>query len=280
MWSPQDNGLALSLLQRLAAAVPLAAGALGALVRQPAVEPEAVEPAVPAAKPQTRLKGPSRYTFCQHPDCAQGSAELFRTARGAAEEAGLDLTLERTLTLCPGTCSLGPFVGLPERGFFYYRLPPRRMAQVFAETAQEGRLVFPHLYLRPTKVTDSRVVFDRREQLLIGIELGLCPVDLAAYLFEFNAAEYCGKCVPCRAGMPQVRGLLVRILEGRARPEEVDLLEELVWTIADSSYCRFTEKVTAPVRVALQFGREAFARHCRPDLWPHRHHLTGRPLER
>ena len=35
-----------------------------------------------------------------------------------------------------------------------------------------------------------------------------CMVDVAKYFLEFNKDESCGKCTPCRAGIPQMLGIL------------------------------------------------------------------------
>ena len=43
---------------------------------------------------------------------------------------------------------------------------------------------------------------------------GLCPVDMARAFLELCHAQTCGKCVPCRDGLPQLAKLLEKILNG------------------------------------------------------------------
>lgn len=50
------------------------------------------------------------------------------------------------------------------------------------------------------------------------------PVEIAWRLSKFFAHESCGKCTPCREGSGWIERVLWRILNGRGRPEDLDLL--------------------------------------------------------
>ena len=54
-----------------------------------------------------------------------------------------------------------------------------------------------------------------------------CMVDVAKYFLDFLQDESCGKCVPCRVGVDRMLEIVTDISEGRGRPEQLDLLEEL-----------------------------------------------------
>ena len=60
---------------------------------------------------------------------------------------------------------------------------------------------------------------------------GLCPVDLALNFLNLCRAQNCGKCVPCRIGLAQISALLTDVLDGRAKPETLRLIEETARTV-------------------------------------------------
>ena len=45
---------------------------------------------------------------------------------------------------------------------------------------------------------------------------GLCPVDITRAFLELCHAQTCGKCVPCRIGLWQLKNLLTDVLNGEA----------------------------------------------------------------
>ena len=53
------------------------------------------------------------------------------------------------------------------------------------------------------------------ERRIIASPPGLCPLDLASSFLKLCAAQTCGKCVPCRVGLPQLERLIEDILDGR-----------------------------------------------------------------
>jgi len=226
--------------------------------RQPRRDEEAP---LPVTGGQRTPHGVTRFTFCHHPHCTRGDATLQAAVRREALRLGLDLQTARALTLCDGTCQDGPFVGLPQLGLFYHGLSVGEVRSMLKETTQQGRLLFRRLYLDPTVVTDSRLIFERHQNLLIAMEEDYCLVGLVTYLFEFNAAESCGKCFPCRLGVHRVERLLSSLMTGGAQEKDLAALEEVAWTMAQASYCQFAERVTLPLRLALRLARGEFERH-------------------
>lgn len=45
---------------------------------------------------------------------------------------------------------------------------------------------------------------------------GLCPVDMSRAFLEICHAQSCGKCVPCRVGLGQLKNLITDVLDGKA----------------------------------------------------------------
>lgn len=75
--------------------------------------------------------------------------------------------------------------------------------------------------------------------------------ETAFYLAEFNAAESCGKCTPCREGAPRAREMLAS--DNKAG------LEELLEVMAVASLCGLGQMAPGPIRSALHFWPELFA---------------------
>ena len=57
---------------------------------------------------------------------------------------------------------------------------------------------------------------------------GLCPVDISRAFLELCHAQTCGKCVPCRIGLSQLKHLITDVLNGEATMETLDLMNALL----------------------------------------------------
>ncbi len=205
--------------------------------------------------------GPTRLVICGHPQCRRGAPELRAALAREAEARELELTLGEAPTVCRGDCAGGPYLGLGELGLFYGGVAPEEAAELVTETCLAGRLLFPRLLVSPLTVTDSRVHYPRSRDALVLLEEDRCPLQAAAYIFRFNAAESCGKCLPCRLGVHRVETLLRQLENGGAGAKALQELEQLTQAMARDSYCDFAAKVTAPLRLVLELAREEVVRH-------------------
>ena len=88
-----------------------------------------------------------------------------------------------------------------------------------------------------------------------------CIVDTARFFLKFTQAESCGKCIPCRVGTKRMLEILDRICDGKGRPEDIPLLEELSENIKDGSLCALGGTAPNPVLTALKYFREEFEEH-------------------
>ena len=88
-----------------------------------------------------------------------------------------------------------------------------------------------------------------------------CMVDVARYFLTFLQDESCGKCVPCRIGVGRMLEIITDIAEGRGRPEQLGLLEELGETIRETSLCALGKTAPNPVLSTLQYFREEYEAH-------------------
>jgi NADH:ubiquinone oxidoreductase subunit F (NADH-binding)/NADH:ubiquinone oxidoreductase subunit E len=86
---------------------------------------------------------------------------------------------------------------------------------------------------------------------VVAVPAGASIVDIVKTLVAFNAAESCGKCTPCREGLPR---LLAMIDELRSTPDVEPRVRNLAETIQLASLCGLGQ--AAPL--ALLRGLEAF----------------------
>jgi bidirectional [NiFe] hydrogenase diaphorase subunit len=83
-------------------------------------------------------------------------------------------------------------------------------------------------------------------------------VEVARYFMEFSMSESCGKCVPCRVGTYQMHEILTRMLNGRAGPSDLAMLEELTRTVNETSLCGLGQSAPNPIRSTLRYYRSEY----------------------
>ena len=87
-------------------------------------------------------------------------------------------------------------------------------------------------------------------------------VDMARqvrFAFEFCAKESCGKCTPCRIGSTRGVETVDKIIAGRDRERNVQLLRDLCEVMTDGSLCALGGLTPLPVVSALDHFSEDFA---------------------
>ena len=82
----------------------------------------------------------------------------------------------------------------------------------------------------------------------------------ARFAFEFCAKESCGKCTPCRIGSTRGVETVDKIIEGRDRQKNVELLRDLCEVMTDASLCALGGLAPMPVLSALNHFSEDFAK--------------------
>ncbi|MEX0731869.1 MAG: NADH-quinone oxidoreductase subunit NuoF [Aquisalimonadaceae bacterium] len=75
---------------------------------------------------------------------------------------------------------------------------------------------------------------------------------------RFYYAESCGQCTPCREGTGWMYRVLRRIVDGKGRPEDLELLEAAAGQIAGHTICAFGEAAAWPVQSFLKHFRHEF----------------------
>ena len=66
---------------------------------------------------------------------------------------------------------------------------------------------------------------------------GMCPIAMQLSLLQAAELQTCGKCVPCRDGIPQLARLMREVLDCRATEETLGQLRTLATLVRDTSDC-------------------------------------------
>jgi NADH-quinone oxidoreductase subunit F len=89
--------------------------------------------------------------------------------------------------------------------------------------------------------------------------------DTLSRLGRFFAHESCGKCYPCQLGTQRQMEILDRIAEGRMIAGDLERLEDVGWTMTDSSLCGLGQTAASAVLSAMKQFPELFEEAHRKD---------------
>lgn len=90
---------------------------------------------------------------------------------------------------------------------------------------------------------------------------GTCPLTVQLSLLTASKNQTCGKCVPCRDGLPQLETLLKSILEGDATMETLERMRRLATMIRDTADCAIGYQSAIEVLHGLDTFREEYESH-------------------
>jgi NADH:ubiquinone oxidoreductase subunit F (NADH-binding)/NAD-dependent dihydropyrimidine dehydrogenase PreA subunit/(2Fe-2S) ferredoxin len=96
---------------------------------------------------------------------------------------------------------------------------------------------------------------------MVVVDEDTCMVDITKFFLTFTQAESCGKCIPCRWGTKQMLDILVDITEGRGRPGDIELLQELAEAVKDDSLCGLGQTAPNPVLTSIRYFRDEYEKH-------------------
>ncbi|MBN2240685.1 MAG: NADH-quinone oxidoreductase subunit NuoF [Dehalococcoidales bacterium] len=121
----------------------------------------------------------------------------------------------------------------------------------------------------PASKLDTTVDYDALTQIgaivgsggMVVIDEDSCMVDVAKYFLDFTKDESCGKCVPCREGIPQMMSILEKITSGKAKMEDLDKLESLAMMIKTASLCALGQTAPNPVLSTIRHFRDEYEAH-------------------
>ena len=96
--------------------------------------------------------------------------------------------------------------------------------------------------------TAAVIVMDKSTDLIRAI----------ARLSQFYKHESCGQCTPCREGCGWMMRVMYRMVEGRAEPDEIDMLDQVSRQIEGHTICALGDAAAWPV--------QGLIRHFRPVM--------------
>jgi NADH-quinone oxidoreductase subunit F len=99
-------------------------------------------------------------------------------------------------------------------------------------------------------------------------------VEALANINYFYAHESCGQCTPCREGVPWMRKVTQRMVDGNAREEDADLLNSIADQIAGRTICAFGEAAAWPVQSFIAKFKDEFVEKAREQA---AHRKEGKP---
>ncbi len=123
--------------------------------------------------------------------------------------------------------------------------------------------------LLPPEMLDTPYAFDTLRAAGAHIGSGsvvvaddrACVVDLARLLTRFCAGEACGKTIPCRIGTRRLVEIADRVVEGRPKPTDMTLLEDLSADIVASALCDHERLTTLPLSSGMRYFRSELDEH-------------------
>ena len=127
--------------------------------------------------------------------------------------------------------------------------------------------------ITPNAGVDARIAtfmekFDRR---IGATPTGMCPIAFQVTLTEASAAQTCGKCIPCRDGLPQLNRMLCKIRDCEADASLLDDVRNLATMIRDTSDCAIGWEAATAVLESLDVFADEYESHlvehsCKPEI--------------
>ncbi len=113
------------------------------------------------------------------------------------------------------------------------------------------------LSIAPKASDDARIgdYVERHVRRIAAMPPGVCPVSAQLSLLQAAAAQTCGKCVPCRDGLPRLVALLERMAACEADEDALQACRALAEMVRDTSDCAIGYEAAN----ALLEGMDAFA---------------------
>ncbi len=105
--------------------------------------------------------------------------------------------------------------------------------------------------LRPGMLHSSGVVMGAGG--ITVFDASASPATVALKLAEYNAAESCGKCTPCREGTPRIAEALRRVAAGAGKASDIQDLRDLSEIVGAASLCGLGQMAGNPVNSLLHF---------------------------
>lgn len=128
----------------------------------------------------------------------------------------------------------------------------------------------------PTELLDTPIDYDSLDEAgsimgsggMVIMDKKTCMVDVAKYFLNFTEEESCGQCVPCRLGTKQLLEILKDICKGKGKKEDLDLLEELSYSVHGGSVCGLGQTAANPILTTLRYFKHEYEAHINDKCCP------------
>lgn len=129
------------------------------------------------------------------------------------------------------------------------------------EKGDPPKMSMPNIHQEAPTDALSEATMDAFRRRITATPPGQCPVTLVASLLETSAAQTCGKCVPCRDGLPQLARLMQRIARCEADEADLERARALAEMIAETSDCAIGWDAGAMFLESLERFKAEFESH-------------------
>ena len=96
---------------------------------------------------------------------------------------------------------------------------------------------------------------------MVVMDEDTCMVDIARFFLDFTRKESCGKCTHCRIGTKRMLEILQRIVDGKGRRGDIELLSDLALQIKEGSMCALGQTAPNPVLTTLRYFKNEYIDH-------------------
>ena len=121
------------------------------------------------------------------------------------------------------------------------------------------------LSIAPRSRDDARIAahLDTFARRVEATPPGMCPLAVQLTMLQTSGAQTCGKCVPCRDGIPQLAAMLKRVVDCDADEGVLEGLRALAEMIRDTSDCAIGYEAARSVLEGLDTFADEYASHLR-----------------
>ena len=119
------------------------------------------------------------------------------------------------------------------------------------------------LKVLPTANADTRMAdyMERFQRRIEATPPGTCPIALQLTMLQSGGIQTCGKCVPCRDGIPQLVRLLEQVLHCEADESTLLQIRQLAVMIRDTADCAIGYEAAASVLDGLTAFADEYDSH-------------------
>ena len=127
-------------------------------------------------------------------------------------------------------------------------------------TGRDAKVLTPHDV--ETMILDHDALWQAGSSLgsggMIVIADGTCMVSLLRVMLRFYHHESCGQCTPCREGMGWLHRIVDRILAGKGRPEDIEMMYRISKANDGTTICGLGDAAGYATVAMLDRFREEF----------------------